>query len=313
MTMTDDVEEKSAEGTTLDQLAEELGAPTGVALRLAFRGADEEWMLRQGQSIASEIILRDGVAFVNSTRAVWGALPVEKRRLLLGYTPALDAVAVHELVALRGTNRRYDLLAQGAGVSIARRRQEARDAFSVGVNLRLAVHQTMRDLLGAANPIVVSLDPAMKPAETADIVANGIDTLADTLHGLRHGVDERPADPELVEELDATQLDDALIASMRDTAALVRDTATLSEAKPQDLAAAQRALDLQDGRVLQVVGLVLRAFRRARKSDPTLLVPDIGDLARIFGSPNSGRSDDEPAPPQPAPPQPVAPRPAPVG
>lgn len=313
--MTNDVEEKSAAGTTLDQLADELGTPTPVAVRLAFRGADEEWMLRQGQSIASEIILRDGTAFVNSTRAVWGALAVEKRRLLLGYTPALDAVTVHELIGLRATNRRYDLLAQGAGVSIARRRQEARDAFGAGVNLRLSVHQTMRDLLGATNPIIVSLDPAMKPAETADIVANGIDKLAETLHELRHGDGEHPADADLVEELDATQLDDALIASMHDTARQVRNTATLSEAKPQDLAAAQRALDIQDGRVLQVIGMVLRAFRRARRSDPTLLIPDIGELSRIFGSPNGGRSDDapEPPPPQPPPPQPAPPQPPPVG
>lgn len=311
--MTNDVEEKSPEGATLDQLAAELGAPTPVAVRLAFRGADEAWMLRQGQSIASEIILKDGAAFVNATRAVWAQVPDEKRRLIIGYTPALDAVAVQELIVLRGASHRYDLLAQGAGLSIARRRQEARDAFASGVTLRLSVHQTLRDMLGAAHPIIVSLDAAMKPADTAEILANGLDGVADTLGLLRNGDDAHDADPELLEELDAAQLDDALIDAMHASATKVRDTATLSEAKPQDLAAAQRALDLQDGRALQVIGMILRAFRRARKSDPTLLVPDFGDLSRIFGSPNSGRSDDEPAPPQPAPPQPAPPQPAPVG
>ncbi len=310
--MTIEVEEKPREGATLDQLAAELGKPTPVALRLAFRGADEAWMLRQGQSIASEIILKDGAAFVNAARAVWAQLPDEKRRLTLGYSPALDAVAVQELIVLRGVSRRYDLLAQGAGVSIGRRRQEARDAFASGVTLRLSVHQTMRDLLGAAHPIIVSLDAAMKPAETADIVANGLDTIAGTLDVLRHGDDEHDADPELVEELDVAQLDDALIDAMHASATLVRDTSTLSDAKPQDLAAAQRALDLQDGRVLQVIGIMLRAFRRARKSDPTLLVPDFGELSRIFGSPYSGHSDDAPEP-VPPPPQPAPPQPAPVG
>lgn len=310
--MTNDVEEKSAEGATLDQLAEALGAPTPVAVRLAFRGADEGWMLRQGQSIASETILKDGAAFVNATRAVWAQLPVEKRRLIIGYTPALDAVAVQELIALRSVSHQYDVLAQGAGVSIARRRQEARDAFASGVTLRLTVHQTLRDMLGAEHPIIVSLDAAMKPADTAEILANGLDTVADTLGLLRNGDDEHDADPELVEELDAAQLDDALVDAMRASATRVRDTATLAEAKPQDLAALQRALDLQDGRVLQVIGMMLRAFRRARKSDPTLLIPDFGDLSRIFGSPNSGRSDDAPEP-VPPPPQPAPPQPAPVG
>ena len=74
--------------------------------------------------------------------------------------------------------------------------------------------------------------------------------------------------------------------------------------------AAQRSLDLQDGRVLHVIGLVVRAFRRARRGDPSMLVPDLGNLARNFGVGRNGRDDEEdpqddrPAP-TPTPPTPV--------
>lgn len=301
------------EAKTLQSLSDSLGAPSTAAMRFAFRGADESWMLRQGQSTASESILASGASFVRSTQAIWTELSPAKRAAVMGYNPALDAVIVRELMVLASASHRYDVIAQSANASIGQRKQAARDALSAGIHLRLSVHQTLRDLLGATHPVVVGLDAAMKPADTVDVVANGIDKVAQTLHDLRHGDGQHKPDPELVQDLDFAQLSDLLIDSMRDTARAMRDTASLADARPHDLTAAQRSLDLQDGRVLHVIGLVVRAFRRARRGDPSMLVPDVGSLARNFGGSRNGRDDDEdPQPDGPAPTPTPTPPPAPV-
>lgn len=61
--------------------------------------------------------------------------------------------------------------------------------------------------------------------------------------------------------------------------------------------------------MLHAIGLVTRAFRRARRGDGTMLAPELGALARVFGYGARGRDDDEPDAPTPAP----APTPTPNG
>jgi len=191
-----------------------------------------------------------------------------------------------------------------AGLSVGERRQRAREAHSAAVTKRMAAWLTLRDLLGAGHPVMAGLATAMKAAETTDVAADGLAAVADAIARLRAD------DAELRDDLDLVKLDDACVASMRDVAAKAREAARLAEAKPQELAAAQRALDLQDGRVLHAIGVVTRAFRRARRSDATMLAPELGPLARIFGAGGGrgGSDDDEPDAPTPTP----APDPAPA-
>ena len=65
----------------------------------------------------------------------------------------------------------------------------------------------------------------------------------------------------------------------------------------------QRKLDIQDGRVLFLMGIILRAFRAARREDPTILLPEVRALARHFISPpRPGRRKVRPTtPPESAP------------
>jgi len=101
------------------------------------------------------------------------------------------------------------------------------------------------------------------------------------------------------------------VEALRGSATRAREAARLADAKPQELAAAQRALDVQDGRVLHAIGIVSRAFRRARRSDGTMLAPELGALARVYGlgPRNGGTSEEEPDAPTPTP----DPTPAPNG
>lgn len=294
-------------GISLDALAKLLGPASLAARRMAFRGADETWMLARGQETATELILDEGCAFVRSTLAIWASLTPTQRARVLGYDPALDAVLVEELVELRARNAAYDRLARGSGTTVGERRQREKESFSAGVTLRQNVFQTLRDVLGSEHAVVVGLAGAMKRAASAEVLANGLVTLADTLHRARHGDDQHPPNAELVEDLDLAKLSDATEVELRLAARDVLDTAELASARPQDLAAAQRALDVQDGRVLHVVGLVVRAFRRARRADETMLVPELGDLARVFGITNGRASADEDVSAPPSPPAPPIP------
>lgn len=287
---------------TILALVAELGSPKPVATRAAFRGADPAWMLSTGQTVSSEVILRDGTDFVRSVRAIWANLSAEQRLAATGYNPDLDAVLAHELSVLRDDNARYDKLAQAAGSSLAERRQRARDAYADGIITRQANYQTLRDYLGAEHPVVVGLGTAMRAAQSAETLAQGLDAVADALHRTRHGVDGHPASAELREDLDFAGLGDATVTALRAHATRVRETAELADARPKDLAAAQRTLDLQDGRVLHVMGIILRGFRRARRRFPTTLLPVLGDLGRVFNVSRGGGDDDEAEPtPPPAP------------
>ena len=259
-------------GAPSDSLAAEVGplrrAPR--AARAVFRGADEAWMLARGQVTATEVILTTGASFVRSTRAIYASLSAAQRASLLGYDPSFDAVVAHELGALRELNARYDRVALSAGLSVGERKQRAREAHSAAVAARLAAWQTLRDLLGASHPVMAGLTAAMKAAETTDIAADGLDSVADAIDRLR------AEDPELRDDLDLVKLDDAYVASLRGAAAKARAAARVVEAKPQELAAAQRALDLLDGRVLHAIGVVSRAFRRARRVDAPTPAPNGG-------------------------------------
>lgn len=291
-----------------DSLAAEVGAPSPRAARAVFRGADEAWMLARGQVTATEAILTAGAGFVRSTRAVYAGLTPAQRASLLGYDPSFDAVIVHELGLLRELNVRYDRVALAAGLSVGERKQRAREAHSAAATARLGAWQTLRDLLGASHPVMAGLAAAMKPAETTDIVADGLDSVAAVIARLR------AEDPELREDLDLVKVDDDHVAALRDLAAKAREAARVAEAKPQELAAAQRALDLQDGRVLHAIGVVSRAFRRARRADATMLAPELGPLARVYGLGARGGSDDDDEPDAPTPtPDAPAPTPAPNG
>jgi len=46
----------------------------------------------------------------------------------------------------------------------------------------------------------------------------------------------------------------------------------------------QRALDLQDGRVLLLAERTLRAFRAARRADPTILLPELNEITSASSS-----------------------------
>jgi hypothetical protein len=58
----------------------------------------------------------------------------------------------------------------------------------------------------------------------------------------------------------------------------------------------QRELDIQDGRVLVLMDMVVRAFKLARKSDGSILLPELNRLKALLDS-RWKTSSKEPAEP----------------
>jgi hypothetical protein len=56
----------------------------------------------------------------------------------------------------------------------------------------------------------------------------------------------------------------------------------------------KRALDIQDGRVLVLIDLILRAFRLARRTDKSLLSPELNRLAALFDTRAKAAATEDP-------------------
>lgn len=267
---------------------------------LVFKGYDAEKGLLLGQRTATERILDTAPGFVRSVEALWDSFSHTQRRTLVGYTPAVLSVLLAECAALKVCNSRYDLAAQRSLATRAQRESAARDAMRKGRDLRDQVGATLRTLHGASALSDDGVSRAFSSAETAEDLALRLCDVARYIERTLAAVDA-----ETREAYAALLLDDALVAEIRGQAAEVRATAAdLNDT--EDMRVCQRQLDLQDGRVLHVIGMIHGAFRGAARRDATMLAPDLGALSPIFERPSGGSPSSPPAP------QPVPPSPAPT-
>ncbi len=78
------------------------------------------------------------------------------------------------------------------------------------------------------------------------------------------------------------QFNAALAENLERTADEVKAAGDAEEAPLPDDRVTQRALDVQDGRVLYLLKLAHDAFRHARNHDATILLPDLGSVQRLY-------------------------------
>ncbi len=290
----------SASPETLDALAKRLGSPTPVAARVAFRGYDPAEGLTEGQAVATERILRAVPVFVGSVLEVWSAITDAQRKLVLGYTAAFLAVLVTEAQKLQALNARYDRVARLASVSRSRCETVANEQLREARDLRDHVLRMATEFVPPSSQSA-TLKVAARGAETADKVAVALEALGDWI---TEWLQPLPADER--EVYTAMGFDEALVADLRVRAERVRESQADLDALSSGTRVTQRELDLQDGRVLHVVGGIYQAFRSAVRRDPTMLVPDLGELDTVFErSSRSSRTTEGETPA--APPSPVTP------
>jgi hypothetical protein len=267
----------------LDALAKKLGPPPADFAARTFRNALEADLVKGGTAVDSINVLEDVPRFVASALAIQEALS-EPQRALVRFPPALLPLLVAEALQLRDLKTKHDTQKSGDMAGKAQRNAEARRAMRDGIAERDLVYGSLRNALGDAR--LAEIDIVTGTADTADKLAAGLEGLADFIDRVTKAhkddavsLKEYGAGPERA---------DALRAQAKTIRKLGKATAASGRR------VTQRALDLQDGRVLLLIGIVLRAFRAGRRADATLLVPELNRLTRLFETRPRGRKGSSP-------------------
>jgi hypothetical protein len=198
---------------------------------------------------------------------------------------------VHEIAALQACKMAFDARSAQREVDRAGRRASARKTAREAITLRDQVYSALRSVTRPHERD--ALDVALGTAGTPADLALGMRRVAAMLRTRLTTSTE--AQREALADLGLT-LATAQALEEAATATLAADAEAAGP--PPQTRVTQRELDLADGAVVHLVGVLYRAFREASASLPTLVVPPLGELTRFFNRPTKPRVP----PPAPAPP-----------
>jgi hypothetical protein len=216
-------------------------------------------------------------------REIHNRLDPGQRKLFVGYTPSFDAILIDETAKLRERKRLFDARPSAGAATQARQRKALRQLMSAGMALRDQAAVAMRDILGASED-AAELETMKGTADTADRLAVGLERIANLIeiHYRR--------DHEIAELFDQVQLNAEYVIELRQTGVTLRTTSSAADFASPETRVTQRMLDVQDGVVLHLMGLIYRAFREAHNRDQAILLPPLGRLTAFF--------EKEPSPPR---------------
>lgn len=264
---------------TLDQLASLVGEPDEQLRNALFRRITEASLVEHGSRVDSQPILDDVPAFVSasldSLKKLSGA-----QRALIKLPPGLFALLIDESRTLLRLKADHDaMLAAVAGGTRSEREAALRNAMREGLSMRNVTYNALRNVLGREG--MGEVDAAAGVGDTAGKLAAGLEGLAALV---RRKLQSDPLERYLFSEFG---LDEACAAQMSDCAARIRK---LDEAPPPpDRVVTQRMLDLQDGRVLHLIAMVLRAYRAAHKADAAVPEPELHSTGWLFDAKSTRR------------------------
>lgn len=277
---------------TLDSLLQLLDPPNERLRQLLYRNVPEARLLALGKRVDSDDILDAIPEFLGTVREIHARLKPGQRKLFIGYTPAFDLILIDETAKLRERKRLFDARPSDGAIAQARQRKALRQLMSAGTALRDQAAVAMRDILGA-NEDAAELETIKGTAETADKLAVGLERIANLIEI------HRRRDPEIAELFDVVQLTSEYVTELRETARRLRAASSAADFASPETRVTQRMLDVQDGVVLHLMGLIYRAFREAHNRDRAILLPPLGRLAPFFekepGRPRPGAGRKTPA------------------
>jgi len=276
---------------TLLELAAILDPPDQGRREALYAAASEADLVGMGVRTASERILLDSPAFFDAAYTIYGSLSHEKRAMLTGFSIALLPIGVDEANKLHALHEAQRETARSGGADKA-------EAVTV-LGSRRHDALTLRDnAIRAIRPYLATeeqrarLNALRGTADTAQKLADGLRGVAQTLEELRSS-----STPAVVALLDEVGLGVAYVKKLQDNSALLMEADRAAAGAPPQRRVSQRELDLQDGRVLHVIGIVFRAFQAGHDSDETILVPPLTRLARLFKGHRPAREEPAPTPP----------------
>jgi hypothetical protein len=265
---------------TLEQLAGLVGEPDEQLRNALFRRASEASLVEHGTRVDTQYLLEDVPPFVAASLDAMKRLSAAQRGLIK-LPPGLFALLVDESRVLQRLKADHDaMLAAVAGGTRSEREAALRQSMRDGLALRNVTRNALRNVLGREG--MDEVDKSIGVGDTPAKLAAGLDALA-TL--LRRKLQGDPVERYLFSEFG---LDEACADEVGACAARIRK---LDEAPPApDRIVTQRMLDLQDGRVLHLIAMVLRAFRAAHKADAAIPEPELHTIGWLF----DGRSTRRP-------------------
>ncbi|HEX2574268.1 MAG TPA: hypothetical protein VH877_32270 [Polyangia bacterium] len=283
---------------TLDALAVGIGPALAPAdeklLATLLRRVREVTLVASGQRVDTRDILESVPGLVVSSRSIYSQLTQQQQRLCVGYSERLDTLLLHEALKLRDLKREYDLQSRLGAASRAVRRMAAREALQEGTALRNQAVTALRSVLGDDDASLIEVQESKGAAETAEQVADSLECLADLVEEQLQEDEDTAA---LMEELRLTA---DYAVEIRHAADWVREAVRADEISIPVVPVSQRRVDLQDGIVLHLISMIVRAFRAAQGRDHTIAQPALGALSPVFCASTpltSARSEAQPGDP----------------
>jgi hypothetical protein len=272
----------------VDSLAEALGEPDAKLLRLLLRNTKEDALAEWGAEVDSTNILLDMPRFVVSSLSILASLE-PARRALVKLPPGIFAAIVAEAAKLATMKVGHEAsITSNAGDRTDRESTQRRE-MREGVALRDTVIERLGNALSDDQMEQVKI--LAGDASSSSKLASGLTAVADYITALRKDGSEDDNDA-----LDLWGIDAPTVQSLRAKSSTVLEAGRIVASPPRKVS--QRALDIQDGRVLILVDMIWRAFRLARRTDRSILMPELSRILWMFETRSSTpKGTKEAAPP----------------
>ena len=261
---------------SLEKLSAELGDPSpGTSALFLGRSTDEEF-LALGTEFSTADILEAAPRFLGTALAamqIKDASGAVHTRGVMGVSVGVVALATQQALVLRDTYRSF--LDKGF-VSAAAKRDKIREANSDCRVTRDQVIGALHTALPRQGALRDRFDTLSSGAPTPEALAVSMEGLGKLTLALLDGASEE--ERETLAELGIRA---GLEAELKSKAKLLRAVSDVATSGEPAKAVDQRALDLQDGRVLHLIQVIHRAFRDAHAKDASLLQPPLGRMRRL--------------------------------
>ena len=281
-----------APGTaTLGTLLPVFGVADEVSRTLVFRDTDDTDLVDDGAKVDTSTILTSVPTFLVSCATILRGLTVEQEALVY-LDPGLFGVLVDESEKLVVKKQHHEDSARAEKSGQAAKEVGASATTHDAALLRERTRAGLISALGSARRVVIDAAAGTVTEEPA-LVATALDAIADLLAAVHDPKTAGWTDGDR-KATDRFCVGSAQIAVLRATAAAVR--ASSEAAARPTRSVTQRALDLQDGRVLLLIELVVRALRLGHRSSAAIAMPDLKQLAWKFSSRSGKRTKKAPRP-----------------
>lgn len=268
-------------------LGKALGKPDPKLQRLLFRNAKEDGLAAWGTEVDSKNILADMPRFVVSSLGILASLE-PARRSLVKLPPGIFAAVVTEAIKLEQMKADHEATVTTNAGTKTDRETTLRREMREGVSLRDTVLERLGNAL--TDDQMKKVEVVANDAASSDHLAAGLVAIADLIDDLRQTGSEDDRDA-----LDIWSIDAPTVTSLRDKSTSILEAGKIVASPPRKVS--QRSLDIQDGRVLSLIDMIWRAFRLARRTDRSILMPELNRIAWMFESrTNTGKSAKEGTP-----------------